>query len=632
MKKAKVIVLLLFFITVSLFAQEKKYTSYKAEKGETIESLSKKFAMTPYSLLQLNPDIKHGVEEGQLIIVPNKKYNPANEKEHVDYVRDGFLYHKVLAKENYYRLKKNYKVSKRTLRKYNAFLRYNPLRTGDVIKIPTKRGMKLPKQEEVIITDTKFYIVKPKETRYKIARRYGITVDKLEALNPEIKKDGLKMAQVIKVPNVAEIPDLADNVLEYQVGKGETLFSLSQQFGVSQNQLLEMNPKLKDGVKEGAFILIPKLEAFMENTTSFVAKIPADKKLNIIMMLPFLGNKATINFEKDRAINIVTDFYLGALMALDSVKKQGLSVNMKVFDTQNRAAAISTILKSVNLKDVDAIIGPMYVKNIELVSKMIQTDSIALISPVSSKNHGQVSSKNIIIDSPLKDSLQQRLASKVLNFIKKNYKGQNIIVIADDLEENKVRINKITAALQLLDTLQKVELLKPIKGYIKPEVYRKALAKDKENWVVLITKNGVVTADAVNNLGVLPKEIDITLFSLEYGKHFNRVINNYLARLNFHYPVVNFHNANDEQTKRFAKKYESKYAVAPTDYVFKGFDMTYDALLRLASYSSVDAAFGAGVSERMFCKFQYVKNEGKGFENKGVYLIKYNGLDLEKVE
>ncbi|HBK71551.1 MAG TPA: hypothetical protein DDZ39_07855, partial [Flavobacteriaceae bacterium] len=89
-----------------------------------------------------------------------------------DYVKGGILYHKVLVKENYFRLKKKYRVSKRTLRKYNAVLKTGGLIAGQIIKIPVKKGYKVDIEVKEIIAEdktTKPYLVKASETKPVIA-------------------------------------------------------------------------------------------------------------------------------------------------------------------------------------------------------------------------------------------------------------------------------------------------------------------------------------------------------------------------------------------------------------------------------------------------------------------------------
>ena len=65
----------LFFFSVfvlvvtSQYAQDKKYITYKVKPGETVQSIAKSLAITPYDLLKLNPDIKDQVVADQIIIL-----------------------------------------------------------------------------------------------------------------------------------------------------------------------------------------------------------------------------------------------------------------------------------------------------------------------------------------------------------------------------------------------------------------------------------------------------------------------------------------------------------------------------------------------------------------------------------
>jgi len=627
MNKFKLSLLLLFLVTFSIFSQEKKYTTYQVQKGETLESITRKLAITPHDLLQLNPDIKDGVTENQLLIIPNKNYNPALDNKIGDYIKDGFLFHKVLPKENYFRLKQQFGVPKRILRKYNLALRTDDLKVGQIIKIPIKKGYRI--ETTVVQGDlTKPYLVRPKETKYSISKRYGISIERLEELNPEIK-EGLKLAQIIKVPDTREIPNLEEDFVMHQVEKGETIFSLSQIFKMSQEQLIEINPELAAGLKEGMLIKIPTAIT-AENKSIFVPNIPVDKHLKVAILLPFSTNKGNLDFEKDRTLNIVTDFYLGALEALNLLKKQGLSVTAQVFDTENKKSTISNILRTNNFEEVDAVIGPMFMDNVEFVTNSFKHDSLAIISPVSSKDHSMFASKNLIKEMPSED----RLSDAMILYLQKKYSNQQLVLIADSIStpDYELRLKGITKKLNELDSLHEVIVLRPENGYIKPDLFKESILEDKGNWIVLFSEEEVLISDAVNNLGVLPKEFDITLFCLNYGKNFERVDNNFLARVNFHYPTASFIDFEDIEVQKFINRYKANNYVKPSEYAFKGFDMTYDALLRLATYSDVGSAFDGGISERMSCKFHYTKNPNKGFENNGVFLVKYNGLNLVNIE
>ena len=151
--------------------------------------------------------------------------------------------------------------------------------------------------------------------------------------------------------------------------------------------------------------------------------------------------------------------------------------------------------------------------------------------------------------------------------------------------------------------------------------------------MILVTENNVVTTDVVQNLGVLPEKTNATLFAFKKGANFNNIDNNYLARIKFHYPTSTFIDFENREIQKFSARYKQKNYVTPSEYAFKGFDVTYDALIRFATHDEISGALNAGYSERTSTKYQFESNGfGKGFVNNGVYLVKYDGLHIVKVE
>lgn len=106
--------------------------------------------------------------------------------------------------------------------------------------------------------DQKVHKVVKGETVYSIARQYDVLQEDLLKLNPEIE-NGLHPNTEILIPNKPTIFDKADvHFKAHQTQKGETLYGLSQEYGVSQEVILRFNSHIEDSVlKEGEFIRIP---------------------------------------------------------------------------------------------------------------------------------------------------------------------------------------------------------------------------------------------------------------------------------------------------------------------------------------------------------------------------------------
>ena len=96
-----------------------------------------------------------------------------------------------------YSLTQRYGITEEQLKKYNSVLYAEQLKRGMVLKIP-----QYPQLAEEKELDLETYTVKAKETRWSIANKYGITVDSLVKLNPELPKNSTNLAvgQELKLP------------------------------------------------------------------------------------------------------------------------------------------------------------------------------------------------------------------------------------------------------------------------------------------------------------------------------------------------------------------------------------------------------------------------------------------------
>ena len=89
------------------------------------------------------------------------------------------------------------------------------------------------------------------------------------------------------------------------------------------------------------------------------------------------------------------------------------------------------------------------------------------------------------------------------------------------------------------------------------------------------------------------------------------------------YPSSEYVDVNDVNVQRFYEKYKVKNFALPTKNVIRGFDVTYDALIRLASSENIEEGLNAGKSSRISAGFNYNKKLFKGYENSDVFLIQY---------
>tara|TARA_R110001583_G_scaffold163350_1_gene315462 strand:- start:7339 stop:9033 length:1695 start_codon:yes stop_codon:yes gene_type:complete len=554
MKKIKLLLLFLFLSTAITVAQQKKYISYTVKKGETIKQIAKNYSLSTRDLLRLNPDVSRRPAPNTVIIVPNKNF-------------------------------------------------------GKVIK-------------ETVKVDGSLHTVKPKETLFGISKKYNSTIEELKAANPKLThgvKIGMKL--VIPQPRITLVKDSINYVL-HSVILDDTFYNLTKKYHVSKEDLISLNPLLKQGLKLGMLLKIKPLESSEEEIGFFMENIDFDKELNVVLMLPYQIDKLTdsvklVNFEKNNSLlNYTTDLHLGAVMAIDSLRQKGLTINVKYLDTENSKFKLQYLVNRNDFSATDVVIGPMYFENAYWVSKKIEAPVIA---PLFSKKQDEISTGNLIKSSPNLALYEDRLIA----YMKKTYKGENIIVINDEKPENQSKLWRIVNKIKTFDSIQKMSVVKPKDGFIDSENFITILDTLAKNWVVIVSDDKVTTSATINNLKSFVEDVDIRLFALNKGKNFDNINNSFLGKLNFVFPTSEFINIEDSKVQRFYDKYKAKNYAIPTKYAIRGFDVTYDALIRIASANNLEEGLRSGKSLRLASIFNYDKKLFGSFENTNVFLIQY---------
>jgi LysM repeat protein len=497
------------------------------------------------------------------------------------------------------------------------------------------------------------YTVKEGETMRMIAGNLDIKTKDLLRLNPDISRrpgantviviPNKKMTKTTKdkvekpvniEPTKDEIKERKDKILEelnknfvvYEVKKGDAFYSLTRFYNVTQEELISLNPELSEGLKTGQIIKIKPREVGEEVENSIYEDlIKENVALKIALLLPFRANEYdTITFKdifknKGALANIVTDFYLGAEIAIDSLRKQGINIELNVFDTQQNSTKINTILNENNLNKNDVIIGPLYSEEAKLVANNV---NIPIVFPVYSKNQSKFSSSKLIKTSPEKKIFREELVT----YIKDNFNKGNLIVVGDGKTDSNIASSSIKKSLEAHDSISKVHLLKPKNGngYINKDRFLEILEPNTKNWVVLTTNDNVMVEDAINSLISLPDFTNIKVFTYDKGKAFDSVDNFKLAKIGFTYVSDKYVDEASYTTQLFNKQYYKKNNALPSFYATNGFDITYDILIRLASGNNLKSTFKEGASFRVEAKFDYTNKPFGLSENNGLFIVQYN--------
>ena len=158
------------------------------------------------------------------------------------------------------------------------------------------------------------YIVKKGDTLYGISNQFGVSVTELAELN-NIKGSNLEVGQVLLIPtNLGENPN---NMFMYTVKQGDTLYGISRKYNTTVQEIIDLNYLKNTNLTPGMVIRIPEIytkeeEMYMPNYINYIVK-KGDSLYSI-------ANKYGINIDlliKDNGL-VSNDLKVGQLLRIRS--------------------------------------------------------------------------------------------------------------------------------------------------------------------------------------------------------------------------------------------------------------------------------------------------------------------------
>jgi LysM repeat protein/ABC-type branched-subunit amino acid transport system substrate-binding protein len=638
----RVIYIVVLVFTTTVFAQS--YTKHTVANGETIASIAQKYKVTPFDIFKVNPDAKNGIKPSTVLLIPKSNQQAtvttpklAPVKPKVPIVSNDKT-HIVVAGDTKYSIAKKYGISVDFLEMANPILKTSDLKVGQSLKIiyyeePPKMavGSKMYSVHEVVAGDTK----------YSIAKKYGISVEELEKQNPEIK-DNFPLGFQLKISKSATSTSVNEDMkphakpidlLEYTVRSGETLYSLTHLFNLSEASLLGLNPELKEGVKEGMVLKVPANLSFAKETKNplrnLTQSINGQNKKQLVLFLPFNVSKiqndsltsVSERLKKDKFLNMTLDFYAGALMAIDSAKTLGMNVEVKIFDSEETKFTTNalSVISSGSFGTTDAVIGPFYQVNVERVASALESQNIPVISPLS-KDDGK-SYKNLYQSMPQNEAIRKAM------FDYMHSKNGNIIGVLDP---------KKLAVKQYIQDFQKEVKIVGLsdKGGFVADSIKKYFVKDRINYVILASEKTGTIFTTTNAMMSAMKDYQVQLVILEPNEtlDFEEIDLKRLTKLKMVYPSATKDN-DTEEAQQFEMAYKKKNRIFPNQYAVRGFDVTFDTLLRLSQNKPFQESMDNDATEQVESKFDYAKKISGGYANNGIYILYYEeDLTIKQAE
>lgn len=356
---------------------------------------------------------------------------------------DSYFLHTVSKGQSLYSIANMYDTT------VDEIVRLNP---GSDSQINTGQTLKIPQKQKTAGTDRSksFHTIQPGETLYQLTVKYKVSAKDICAANPGLSASNFKIGQVIVIPAGSPTTETAQASSEqpatnkkeqswkemHKVERKETIFSISQEYGITQEELIAANPELRtQKLKKGMFLFIPYPKAETQAETPVTpATAPTNEELfsesqferksihtiKAALLLPFMIG--TDNKDEQQRM---TEYYEGVLLALNELKAQNVSVDLYTYDTKGNTATLNTILNKGELKNMDIIIGGVRSANIKLLADYAAKNDIRLVVPFANKVDQVFNNPNIYqVNTP-----QSYLYSETYEHFIRKFKGMNVIFL-----------------------------------------------------------------------------------------------------------------------------------------------------------------------------------------------------------
>lgn len=267
-----------------------------------------------------------------------------NYKEYVDAVVDAVIatyegetipslpesgnYYVVQNGDSLWKIANKYGITVNELKSLNG-LTSNNLTVGQILEVPGSSS-----------SASGTYTVKSGDSLWKIANEYGLTVAELKSLNG-LTSDNLSIGQVLKVSNSSGSSNSSGNT--YTVKSGDSLWKIANQYGITVNELKSLNDLTSDILSIGQVLKIPSSSSSNSSGSTYTVKA-GDSLWNI-------ANKYGITVDELKNLNNLTSNTLSIGQIL-KVPNGGNTYTVKSGDSlwsiANRYGTTVDTLKSLN--------------------------------------------------------------------------------------------------------------------------------------------------------------------------------------------------------------------------------------------------------------------------------------------
>lgn len=558
---------------------------------------------------------------------------------------DSYYVHTVEAGQTLYSLAKAYEVSTAAIVHYNPLVA-GGLKAGQVLKIPAV-GVSAPKMSQRKINRLfDEHEVKQGETVYSISRMYAVPVATLLEDNLSLDPTHLAIGQKVLIRKDSKgdgnerqtmeqlneykeaLNSVSTDYVYHLVAHGETIYSLSKLYGISQEDLIEWN-SLTDGLKAGTMVRVgvaeqpqlpptdqsdsplqppteveqPPIFENVEITTSEDAH-----HARIALMLPLRAEGA--------ANASYLEFYQGFLLGMEDLKVEGMSFTVDLYNSARSEQTVEQIVSNDEFAGTDLIVGPVYDNELQGVLPYAVENRVAVVSPLASTDslHAPVLFGMAPTESRKADKMREMFSDE-----------DNIVLIYGQSNDTELE-NETKAALS-----GKQYRTHNYSGGVIPSSLFKSECR---NVYVVMARNELevdkimaALSSAHNNLVSRSQlhSASVNVVGSSRWNRFNNIDRNLFFKMGVSYLTSYLAKRGNEVIDHFDSRYVEAYQSLPSMYSYRGYDAAQIFARAVLSPMGVVGYVQSAIHKPLQTQYRFAQAQmGDTYVNNEWIIVRYN--------
>jgi ABC-type branched-subunit amino acid transport system substrate-binding protein len=432
----------------------------------------------------------------------------------------------------------------------------------------------------------------------------------------------------------------------YKVDKGETLYSIQKKFNVTEADLLEFNPDLKDGLKNKMKLWIPAsvVKKEVPPVKEKEADVhPRDAFLNVSLLMPFrighnyvtgdlLNDSLLLTEGLDKETSASLEFYEGMLYAIDELAKtKNLKIKLHVYDTQDDTLITAKVLSNAGLQLSEVLIAGGNSGVLKLINQYSRMHKIPLLSSAMNSSDQLKDNPDAIalLPSSLTQCHQMGKACADL------FKGAQCLLATSSVPKENERSKAFKAGWLEESKGNTVKEMSLAKGYSTKDfdnILRDSLSATKHNVIFIPSSNEDLVSTLLISLESVPAEKKVALAGIPTWQYFETVDPALMEKMNTYIFVTSNIDFDNDAALEYRKYFRDTYSSEPSDHAYQGYDaMQLLGNAWLHSSKSFMEKIQKENYQGLYTNYRFVTTGGF-HENDFIYVLHYKNLDLERVD